>query len=250
VKRSVGVLTVVVVSLLLAVCSSAPKKFEQHRDSSADINAKLGLNYMQQGNYDVAMDKLKRALEQDPNSIAAHHYLAELYKTLNNHELAEEHYKKAIRLDSNDPSIQNNYAVFLCDRKRYEEAEKRFLQAAKIPSYRRPDEAYENAGLCALRIPDAKRAEIYFRQALEINPLLPNALYQMAVMSFNAQQYLPARAFIQRYIAFAQPSPKTLWLSFRVERALGNTSEAEQYALDLRTKFPTSEEAGELQRSK
>lgn len=249
-KRSAGVLIVVAVLLMLAACSSAPKKFEQHRDTSADINAKLGLNYMQQGNYDVAMDKLKRALEQDPNSIAAHHYLAELYKALNNHELAEEHYKKALRLDSNDPAIQNNYAVFLCDRKRYEEAEKHFLQATKISSYRHPEEAYENAGLCALRIPDTKRAETYFRRALEINPLLPNALYQMALLSFNAQQFLPARAFIQRYAAFASATPKTLWLAFRVESALGNTSEAEQYALDLRTKFPTSEEAGELQRSK
>lgn len=233
-------------ALALAACASGPKKFESHHDSSADINAKLGLSYMQQGDYDVALEKLKKALDQDPNSVAAHHYSAELYKALNNFELADQHYRKALRLDGNDPAIHNNYGVFLCDRKRYEEAEKQFLQAAKISSYRRPDEAYENAGLCALRIPDARRAEGYFRQALEINPLLPNTLYQMALLNFNARQYLPARAFLQRYAAFAPATPQTLWLAYRVERALDNSAEAEQYATELRTRFPKSEEAGEL----
>jgi type IV pilus assembly protein PilF len=246
----VVLVAVLAASVALTACSSSPKKFEEHRDTSADINAKLGLNYMQQGDYDVALEKLKRALDQDPNSVAAHHYIAELYKMLNNNELAEEHYKKALRLDGNDPAIQNNYGVFLCDRKRYDEAEKHFLLATKISSYRHPDEAYENAGLCALRIPDAKRAETYFRQALEINPLLPNALYQMALLNLNAQQYLPARGFLQRYESFAPAESKTLWLGFRIERALGNTAEAERYAQDLRTKFPRSEEAGALQQAK
>lgn len=243
-------LAVLATVLLVAGCASGPRKFEPQRESSADINARLGLSYMQQGNYDVALEKLKKALEQDPNSVAAHHYSAELYKALNNHELAEQHYRKALRLDSSDPAIQNNFGVFLCDRKRYEEAERHFLQAAKIPSYRRPDEAYENAGLCALRIPDARRAEGHFRQALEINPLLPNALYQMALLNFNARQYLQARAFLQRYASFAQATPQTLWLAYRVERALDNAAEAEQYALELRTRFPKSEEAGELRQLK
>jgi type IV pilus assembly protein PilF len=240
------VLVALAAALIVAACSSEPKKFEPQRESSADINAKLGLSYMQQGEYDVALEKLKRALEQDPDSVAAHHYSAELYKALNNHELAEQHYRKALRLDADDPAIHNNYGVFLCDRKRYEEADKQFLQATKIPDYRRPDEAYENAGLCALRIPDAERAERHFRQALEINPLRPNALYQMALLSFNAQQTLQARAFLQRYAAFAPPTPQTVWLAYRVERALGNPAEAEQYAQELRTKFPKSEEAVEL----
>lgn len=241
-----AILAVLAAVLLAAACSSEPKKFEPHRDTSADINAKLGLSYMQQGDYDVALEKLSKALEQDPGSVTAHHYIAELYKALNNYELAEQHYKKALRLDSTDPAIHNNYGVFLCDRKRYEDAERQFLQATKISSYRRPDEAYENAGLCALRIPDAKRAENYFRQALEINPMRPNALYQMALLSFNAQQPLQARAFLQRYTASAPPTPKTVWLAYRVERALGNPAEAEQYAQELRAKFPKSEEAGEL----
>lgn len=241
---------VLLVLLLAAGCSSSPKKYESHRDTPADINAKLGLSYMQQGDYDVALEKLKKALEQDPDSVAAQHYIAELYKQLNNHELAEQHYKKALKLAPDDPAIQNNFGVFLCDRKRYDEAEKHFMLAAKISSYRRPDEAYENAGLCALRIPDAARAEKHFRQALEINPLLPNSLYQMALLNFTAAQYLPARGFLQRYAAFAPPTPQTLWLAVRVERALDNTTLADQYAAELRTKFPQSQEAAELRLAK
>lgn len=246
VRRSILLL----VLILVTGCSSSPGKYESHHDTPAEINANLGLNYMQQGNYDVALEKLKRAIEQDPGTITAHHYIAELYKVLNNSELAEQHYKKALRLASDDPAIQNNFGVFLCDRKRYDEAEKHFMLAAKISSYRRPDEAYENAGLCALRIPDTVRAEGYFRHALEINPLLPNSLYQMALLNFNARQYLSARAFLQRYSAFASPTPQTLWLAFRVERALENGELADQYALELRTKFPQSQETAELRQAK
>lgn len=249
-RRYARPLAIVAALLVLASCSSAPRKFEEQRDTPADINAKLGLNYMQQGDYDTALAKLKRALDQDPNSVAAHHYTAELYKLLNNHEMAEEHYRKALKLDPGDSAIQNNFGVFLCDRKRYEEAERHFMQAVKTASYRRPDEAYENAGLCALRIPDPRRAETHFRRALEINPVLPNSLYQMALLSFNARHYLQARAFIQRYAVIAPATPQSLWVGFRIERALGNDGEAEQYARDLSAKFPKSEEAAELQRAK
>ncbi|MCC6302337.1 MAG: type IV pilus biogenesis/stability protein PilW [Gammaproteobacteria bacterium] len=249
-RRAARGLAVLLVLLVAAGCSSGPRKFESRHDSPADINAKLGLSYMQQGDYDVALEKLKKALEQDPDSVTANHYIAELYRLLGNHELAEQHYKKALRLDANNPAVQNNFGVFLCDRKRYDEAEKHFMLAARIPSYRRPDEAYENAGLCALRIPDATRAEKYFRQALDINPLLPNALYQMALLNFNAGQHLSARAFLQRYAAFAAPTPQTLWLAVRVERALDNGELADQYALELRTKFPQSQEAAELRQTK
>jgi len=173
----------------------------------------------------------------------AHHYIAEVYQQTGEYDLAGEHFERAIKLDPKDPLLQNNYGVFLCDQKRYKEAEQRFLKIASLQSYKRPDEAYENAGLCALRIPDPVKAEKYFRRALQINSKLPNSLYQMSQLSFDEHQYLEARAFLQRYFSIAEYTPQSLWLGIRIEQAQGDKEVADRYTRTLLEKFPDSDEA-------
>lgn len=239
-------LSVIVLAALLAACSSQHQRPSGTGDSPAQINAKLGLQYMQQGNYDVALEKLQRALEQDPKLPSAHHYIAELYKTIKNNDLADEHYRKAISLTPNDPALQNNYGVFLCGREKYAEAEEHFLKAARMKDYQRPDEAYQNAAVCALRIPDKEQARKYFRAALEANPLLAPALLQMSALSVDAHEYLQARGFLQRYQAIASHTPQSLWLGVNIERELRNPIAASDYARQLREQFPRAEETARL----
>lgn len=246
-SRGLRLFGVLACALLIAACASKPPQTQQGGgESPAQINARLGLSYMQQGSYDVAMEKLKRALEQDPDLPEAHHYIAELYKTIRNTDLAEQHYRRALRLSPNDAALQNNYAVFLCDAGRYAEAEERFVKAARTSGYRRPEEAYQNAATCVLRIPDRARAMAHLRSALDINPLLPGALHQMTQLSFESGEYLQARAFLQRYGAIARHTPQSLWLGVNIERRLGNDAAAADYARQLRQEFPRAEETAKL----
>lgn len=233
-------------TLVLAACAGSGTPRGTGGESPAQINARLGLNYMQQGNYEVAMEKLERALEQDPNLVEGHHYLAELYRTLRNDDKAEQHYRRALRLAPNDGSLQNNYAVFLCDRGRYGDAEERFVRAARTSGYQRADEAYQNAATCMMRIPDPERAKLHLRQALDVNPLLPSALFQMATLSFDTGEALPARAFLQRFEAVSRHSAQSLWLGVRIERTLDNAPAAADYARQLREQFPRAEETARL----
>lgn len=242
-KRNSLSLLIVLLLLLLAACSSQPR---QTGESPAEINARLGLNYMQQGNYDVALEKLKRSLEQDPNLTVAHHYIAALYNTIRNFELADQHYRRAVRLSPNDPALLNNFGVFLCEQGRYREAEERFVRAAGISGYERPEEAWQNAGFCMMRIPDGDRAEHYFRRALDINPLLPAVLYQLSQLSHESGEQMQARAFLQRYAAIAPHSAQTLWLGVRIEYALDNRPAADDYARQLREEFPRADETARL----
>ena len=237
-------LTIVIMLMFaLAGCATKQTKEPGGADPPAVINAKLGLGYLRQGNYDVALTKLEKALQQDPKLAMAHHYIAELYRQTGEYELAGEHFERAVKLDPKDPQLQNNYGVFLCDQKRYQEAEKRFLKIAAMTSYKRPDEAYENAGLCALRMPDLVKAEKYFRKALEINPKRHSSLYQMAQLSFDTHEYLKARAFLQRYFSISEQTPQTLWLGIRIERELGDEEALARYTKLLLDKFPDSDEA-------
>lgn len=233
--------------LALGGCVSSGGSMPQsHPHDAAQLNAQMGLEYMEQGNDELAMEKLQHALELDPHSADANHYMALLDVKLGRNNEAEDHYRRALSEQPNDPNILNNYGLFLCRQKRLDEARDKFLAAAKQPFYRTPEVAYTNAGICAMEVPDFKKAEEYLRAALRQNPAMPDALYEMAHLSFEQKQDLHARAFVQRYLEVAPAGPQLLLLAVRIERRLGDETSAMKYANQLRSKFPTSPEADAL----
>lgn len=210
--------------------------------AAADLNAQLGLAYMERGDNQVALKKLLHALQLNPDSASANHYIAELYRKMGENRKAEKHYRKALSLTPSDPLLLNNYGVFLCSQHRLDDALEKFLDAVKQPFYKTPEVAYNNAGLCALQIPDEAKAEEYFRSALRANPHMHDALYELADLSYKQGKYLHARAFVQRYMDEAKSNPQILLLGVKVERKLGNEAAADRYVAQLKERFPTAEE--------
>ncbi|HET7396182.1 MAG TPA: type IV pilus biogenesis/stability protein PilW [Gammaproteobacteria bacterium] len=243
----------VVVAAMLAGCVSSGSTFAGDKVSmkqASDYNTQLGVAYLQQGNRDLAMQKLQKALEQNPDNANAYLGLGLLYDSIGDTNKAENSYEKALDKAPDDPDVQNNYAVFLCQHGQQKKSEKYFLEAAQNALYATPDAAYTNAGVCASQIPDMKTAEQYFRKALDINPIFPSALYQMAQISYQQKKYLQARAFIERFnSASKQPRPEVLLLGVLTERALGNEQNAADYAKKLRTLFPDSPQAQQINHS-
>ncbi|MDE2195632.1 MAG: type IV pilus biogenesis/stability protein PilW [Gammaproteobacteria bacterium] len=242
-----------VTACVLAGCVSSGSSVSGEKVSltqASEYNAELGIEYLRQGSRDLAMQKLQKALQQNSDNAYAYMGLGLLYDSTNDPERADKNYRIALRKAPDNPQIQNNYAVFLCQHGKLQASEKYFIEAAQNPLYPTPEAAYTNAGVCANRVPDITSAANYFRKALDINPNFPEALYQMAQLSFNQKGYLQARAFIQRYTdAVTQPTASALLLGVRIERALGNRQGAADYANKLRTLYPTSNEAQQLNQS-
>lgn len=210
---------------------------------AAQYNVQLGLEYLQQGRRELAFEKLRRALEQAPDSADAHVAIAYAYSVHGEPSLADRHYRRALRLGRGDPDIENTYGAFLCDRGRMQDAERHLLKAARTEGYGTPEFAWTNAGLCAERAGDRERAEGFYREALRVNDRHPPALWQLAQVSFDAGNALQARAFLQRYEAVAPRTAASLWLGYQVERTLGDAAAAEVYAARLRSDFADSEQA-------
>lgn len=233
-------LLILILCLGLGACAGQAARFGNQANSqqAATANTNLGVEYMRQGDYPRALEKLRRALEQDPGNAQAHGAIALLYQQLEEYGEAELHFKKALSKDRDDPNLQNNYAVFLCGRGRHQEALGYFLKVAKSSGNTQPESAYTNAGVCARRIPDTDQAEGYFREALRRNPQYSEALAQMAAMSYERGDYLRTRAFLQRYESVAPESPQMLLLALRTERQLGNAQAAARYEQRLRTTYP------------
>ncbi len=149
--------------MLLSACASVDQT--PYNPMAAKINVRLGLGYMQEGQIDRAREKLLRALDEAPDLADAQ--LAMGYFLLELHEIdqARPYYQKALKLAPDLPEVQNNYGVYLCRTGQPKASIEYFLSAASNPHYLHPESAYENAGVCALKIPDKRRAKGYFRKA-------------------------------------------------------------------------------------
>lgn len=241
-NRPVLILTLAL-SLLMVGCTSTEVREGVDPEKAAEANATLGVRYMLQGNNEVALEKLKRSLEFDDEYAPAHHYLAELYRRLDRPEEADKHFRQAIRYqDPPDSALFNNYGAFLCSNGRPDEGEKQFLKVLDNPVYPRPDQVYENLGLCAEGKPDLEKAEQYLRKALAQNPRLPKSLLAMARISHAAGNHLSTRAYLQRFHAEVQHTPESLWLGIQTERELGGKDAVASYALMLKSRYPEAEE--------
>jgi type IV pilus assembly protein PilF len=221
---------------------------ESKSRKAAESNTSLGLEYMERGQYEVALGKLKKAIKEDPDYAPAHTVIAVLYERIGEIELAGRHYQKAYEADPKNGDVNNNYGVYLCKSGKGKNAIDHFLNALDDPFYSSPSVALTNAGSCAMRLGDLINANDYLRQALKIEPEFPDALMAMARLNFEKESYLTARAFMQRYEAVTNHNADSLLLAYKIESASGDLKAAKKYKLTLETNFPKSDQTAEVRR--
>jgi type IV pilus assembly protein PilF len=235
-----------VLAILASGCistTSGPKKPKADDAGAAELNYQLGARYYRNGNYDLARDRLKYSLELDPKNANAHSTLALTYEKLDNMRLATASYEEAVRVAPNSYEVLNTYAVFLCRHGRYDDAMKTFDRAVKITNNDAAEVTLTNAGVCMKQRPDLERAETYFRAALERKPSYGEALIQLCLMKLTEEEFLSARAFLQRFLASHPPSASVLYLGVTIEDKLGDEHARREYANRVLREFPKSPEA-------
>jgi len=238
-------LVVLFLVLFVAACASSSSTKEEDNRKAAETNTSLGQAYMQREQYEVALEKLKRAVAQDKTYAPAHTLLGVLYETLGELDLAEHEYEAAVKYDPDDGDVNNNYGAFLCRIGKGKQADTYFMQAVKDPFYETPQIAYANAGNCSLERGDLDKAESFLRQSLEYDDKDAAALLPMADVSYRQGAFLRARAFLQRYEAVGILNEASLLLGYRIESALGDTESANRYRAELLERFPNSRQAGQ-----
>ena len=210
---------------------------------AAELNYQLGARYYRNGNYDLARDRLLGSLEIDPRNAVAQYTLALVYEKLENLRLATASYEKAVRIAPRDFNVINAYAVFLCNQGQFDDAQKHFDRAIKVAENDNSYITMTNAGVCMAQKPDLASAESYFRQALANKPNHGEALLQLSLLKFAAEDYLGSRAFLQRFLSANAPTPGVLYLGVLIEEELGDDRAKTEYSNQILREFPGSPEA-------
>ena len=245
--------TTLFLALLLGACASSSER--QLQDNAAEANFKLGIGYMQSGHFNVATEKLLKAVQYKDGYPEAHNALAVLYEEIREYGPAEIHYKQAIEQKSDYTLAKLNYARFLCTREpiRVADGEAEFQKLAADPANAGATAAaaYVGMALCARQRNDSAQAETWLRKALELDPNNVSALYAMAELSQTQHKTLQGRAFLQRYHARTRPTAQSLWLGVVIEQASdGDPQLRREYSTLLLSQFPNSDEARRLKPSK
>jgi type IV pilus assembly protein PilF len=219
-------LITVIVFLALPACSSttptqatpSAAEIKNTKIQTAKINAQLGIAYLERHDVQRARQKLLMAMDEAPNIPETWYSMAYLLEATGDTDKANEYYKKAIQIAPDRGDAQNNYGTFLCRNKHYQDAVNHFLIAANNIRYLDAADAYENAGLCALKIPDQSRAYTYFERAVMQNPSRPVSLFKLAELNYKKGRYQLAKINLDKFEEIATPTKQSLELRTQLEQ--------------------------------
>ena len=234
-------LVVMLSALVISACASTNGGKASNKDSS-DIHSQLARSYMQKGQYDIAEEELKIALNIDPRNSNANYIMALLQLELKQISKADRYFRNAVNFDPKNADVAHDYGMVLCQTRRPYEAEKYFKQAAANPLFKHKQLSLMRAGECLLGVDDVLAVR-YLQQALAIDPKLKPALLSMARAQYDSEQFLSARAYLERYLATANASASSLYLGYQIETKLSAGRRTKYYRDKLVNEFPSSREA-------
>jgi type IV pilus biogenesis/stability protein PilW len=153
-----------------AMLVDAPQASTTQLSEAAQINAQLGLYYLEQKNIPASKAKLLLALAQAPHDPLVNDAIGYFYEKTADARNAERYYLVAIKFSTKAGATHNNYGAFLYHQHRYQEALTQFVAATKDGAYLNTAAAFKNAGYTALALSDNNAAHIYFNKSMAIDP--------------------------------------------------------------------------------
>jgi Tfp pilus assembly protein PilF len=152
-------------------CASHPKTVEEPQTSEQHQFAlliKKAKEFMQQQQYEKAINKYREAVKMRPELPEPHNYIGICYFQLGEFRLARETFKKAISLKPDFAYAYNNLGTAYYAQSHFDEAEEAFNEALKLNA--KIASAYHNLGNIYLARNEREKAIEYYKKAFQINP--------------------------------------------------------------------------------
>lgn len=224
------IILIITILLIVSACTNTKSPTDIKADkkiATAKINVQLGMAYLERHDAQRAKQKFLLALSEAPTLPEAWYSMAYYLEVTGNKASAKEHYLKAISFAPKRGDVQNNYGTFLCRNGDYQNSIKHFLLAVKDTQYIDTADAYENAGLCALKIPNNALAKQYFEQAIKQDPNHPASLLELATLSYQDKQYKAAKDQLDAFLLLSPATPQSQALSEKLAKHINVNKKAE-----------------------
>jgi type IV pilus assembly protein PilF len=117
----------------------------------AEAHAALAGEYYQRGNFAVALNEARQAVNDDPRYAPAYNMQALIFMQLREDTSARQAFEKALSIEPNNSEVLNNYGWFLCLMNENQRAMELLMRAANDTRYATPEKAFLSAGLCMRR---------------------------------------------------------------------------------------------------
>jgi tetratricopeptide (TPR) repeat protein len=240
VKRSCLALVLVLATLLpLFGCISAKDR------TDGKVHYTLGLSYLREPNYSLALKEFYLAAEANPGDPNIHLSMGQTYQLMRSYNDAEKSYKKALRLSdaSFAPICQNNLGALYLDMKRWDDAIFYFTLASKNLLFLNPDVANAGIGYAHFNKGDILTAISFYKKSLEINSSYATAHMRLAEAYEAFGKTDLALKEYQEVVKMAPNNPVVQFQYGLTSAKLGKKNQAVQAFRQVIRIAPDSEEA-------
>ncbi|MBI9075438.1 MAG: tetratricopeptide repeat protein [Desulfatibacillum sp.] len=203
--------------------------FSQARDNTANnylAHHCIGIEYMNQGLYQRAMEEFQRTLEIQPDYLKARFNLASVLKKMEKPENALAELEKGLLFPGGKASTHCKIGALLMDMDLYQEALQHFTMARDLAP--NDSNVYNNLGLLSLRLDEQEEAMGFFRMALQIDPRNYYAHNNLGSLLAGADRDQEALAHVQIALELAPRSVDALNNMAALMFKMGNVKQGAQ----------------------
>lgn len=241
-------LTLVPALTLTGCVTTTTSPFEDTRDlgQAVETYIQIGYRHIENDNLFQAKESLREALEIDDRAAGAYLGLARVFDLEEDDELADEHFRRAIRYGG-ETEAEFQYGVFLYNERRYDDARDLFEEVTDDNFYERRAQAFEFLALTERRLENLDAAIRAYERAVVLDRMQVNSYLGLADLRYQQDLAGPALEAYNGYVSLvragrADYSPYSLWLGIRIAHRTGQSDLQSSLALQLRSRFPDSEE--------
>lgn len=146
-----------------------------------------GIQNYEDGQYDLAIDNFKKAIELDDSNFECFFNIGAAYMEIEDYEQAIESFKKAVEIKSNDIDLYKNMGLAFYTIHDYENALKAYKKTIWLNS--RDAENFNNTGIAHLALYDFKEAANCFNYAVKINSRNEDYKYNLGLACYYLGKY-------------------------------------------------------------
>lgn len=180
-----------------AAMNAFQKALELHPDNALAFYNMGGI-FFDRKDYTTALKCYQKAIEINPASAQAHYNLGKLYSEVHKEDQAMLYYQKAIQLDPNLVMANNNLAILYSQRKEWPKVLELYEKAIKLDPYQAG--TYYNLGNTCFEMGDFQRAIQSYAKAIEIDPSHASSYNNIGNVFFQFRQYEKALPFYEKAI--------------------------------------------------